>query len=283
MAAAFSARQLLLAASTASYALVFVAFLLYERPGLGIAHFFYLSIATTAIATGPATGALAGLGATALYVTAVVLNPLIPSNEVLTASTAIRCITFVSIGFVIGWFAGRNRSMLAELRILAERDILTGLPNTRAFEAAITRRLESGRPFALLLADLDALKELNQEAGPAAGDEALRRVADRLSNALAPEDQVARVGSDEFAVLVSCAALDAAADLSARLEVILSSQGTRVTFGWSVHPQEGENALALYRAASERLYARKVMRGYLRTESNVTQLPSARGTGTSAV
>jgi len=40
--------------------------------------------------------------------------------------------------------------------------------------------------------------------------------------------------------------------------------GTKATFGWAIHPQEGENALALYRAASERLYARKVMRGYLR-------------------
>ena len=78
MSAAFSGRQLLLAASGASYAIVFVAFLLYERPGLGIAHFFCLSIATTAIATGPLIGALAGFGATGLYAAAVVLNPTIP-------------------------------------------------------------------------------------------------------------------------------------------------------------------------------------------------------------
>jgi diguanylate cyclase (GGDEF)-like protein len=267
MAAAFSGRQLVLAASTASYALVFIGFVLYERPGLGLAHFFYLSIATTAIATGPLVGALAGFVATGLYVTALFLNPTIPSTDVLTASTAIRIVTFVSIGFVIGYFAGRNRAMLQELQILAERDILTGLPNTRAFEAAITKRLEAGRPFALLLADMDALKDINHEAGPSAGNEALRRVADRLSRSLAPEDQVARVGSDEFAVLASCATLDEAADLSARLEWILSSQGTKATFGWAVHPQEGENALAVYRAASERLYARKVMRGYLRGDT----------------
>jgi diguanylate cyclase (GGDEF)-like protein len=262
--AAITGRQLLLATSGASYAFVVLAFLLWERPGLGIAHFFYLSIATTAIATGPIIGALAGLGATVLYVSVVLVNPQIPSNEVLTASTMIRGITFVSIGFVIGWFAGRNRVMLQELRILAERDVLTGLPNTRAFEAAITKRLESGRPFALLLADMDALKDINHESGPSAGNEALRRVADRLSKSLSPEDQVARVGSDEFAVLASCQTLDEASELSARLEWILSSQGTKATFGWAVHPQEGENALAVYRAASERLYARKVMRGYVR-------------------
>jgi diguanylate cyclase (GGDEF)-like protein len=261
---AATSRQLLLACSIASFPLVFGAFLLYERPGLGIAHFFYLSIAVTAMATGPRIGAAPGGAATALSGSGVVLNSSIPSTDVLTGSTMIRCVTFVSIGALIGLFARRNRLMLEQFRILAERDVLTGLPNTRAFEAAITTRLETGRPFALLLADMDALKELNQEAGPSAGNEALRQVADRLERSLGDEDQIARVGSDEFAVLASVPTLDEASELSGRLEWILASQGTKATFGWAVHPQEGENALALYRAASERLYARKVMRGYLR-------------------
>ena len=255
----------MLVCASASFAIVFLAFVVYEQPGLGLAHFFYLSVALTAMATGPRLGAAAGIAATTLYVCGVLLNSNIPSTEVLTGSTAIRLMTFVSIGALIGQFANRNRAMVDELRVLAERDILTGLPNTRAFEAAITKRLETGRPFALLLADMDALKELNQEAGPSAGNEALRRVADRLSRSLAAEDQIARVGSDEFAVLASVATLDEAAELSTRLEWVLSSQGTKATFGWAVHPQEGENALAIYRAANERLYARKVMRGYLRS------------------
>jgi diguanylate cyclase (GGDEF)-like protein len=254
----------MLVCASASFAIIFLAFIVYEQPGLGLAHFFYLSVALTAMATGPRLGAAAGIAATMLYVCGVLLNSNIPSTEVLTGSTAIRLVTFVSIGALIGQFASRNRAMVDELRILAERDVLTGLPNTRAFEAAITKRLETGRPFALLLADMDALKELNQEAGPSAGNEALRRVADRLSRSLAAEDQIARVGSDEFAVLASVATLDEAAELSTRLEWVLSSQGTKATFGWAVHPQEGENALAIYRAANERLYARKVMRGYLR-------------------
>lgn len=264
MPAAPTARQLLLVCATASFAIVFVAFVVYEQPGLGLAHFFYLSVALTAMATGPRVGAAAGIAATALYVTGILANDAIPSTDVLTGSTAIRLVTFVSIGALIGLFASSNRAMVDELRILAERDILTGLPNTRAFEAAITKRLESGKPFALLLADMDALKELNQEAGPSAGNEALRLVADRLSRSLAAEDEIARVGSDEFALLASVGTLDEAAELSARLEWVLSSQGTKATFGWAVHPQEGDNALAIYRAANERLYARKVMRGYLR-------------------
>lgn len=277
MPAALSARQLLFVFSAASFPVVFLAFVVYERPGLGLAHFFYISIALTAMVTGPRIGAISGIAATALYATGILANDSIPSTDVLTGSTVIRFVTFVSIGALIGLFASRNRSMLDELRILAERDVLTGLPNTRAFESAITKRLEASRPFGLLLADMDALKELNQEAGPSAGDEALRQVADRLSRSLSPEDQIARVGSDEFAVLASTATLDEAAELSARLEWVLSSQGTKATFGWAVHPQEGENALALYRAASERLYARKVMRGYLRRTAphQLSQLPSA--------
>jgi diguanylate cyclase (GGDEF)-like protein len=263
-AAAPTARQLLLAVSVTSFAVVFVGFVLYERPGLGLAHFFYLSIALTAMATGPRVGALAGGAATAFYVAGILANKDIPSTDVLTGSTVIRFVTFVSIGALIGLFASRNRAMVSELRILAERDVLTGLPNTRAFEAAITKRLEAGRSFGLLLADMDALKELNQEAGPFAGDEALRQVADLLSRSLAPEEEIARVGSDEFAVLASTPKLDDAAELATRLEWVLSSHGARATFGWAVHPQEGDNALALYRAASERLYAREVMRGYLR-------------------
>jgi hypothetical protein len=57
---------------------------------------------------------------------------------------------------------------------------------------------------------------------------------------------------------------DAGGHAAARLERVLANGPTRATLGWAVFPQEGTNALALYRAASERLYARKVMRSYLR-------------------
>ena len=154
--------------------------------------------------------------------------------------------------------------MLNELKILAERDVLTGLPNTRAFEAAITKRLESGRPFALLLADMDALKDFNRDEGFTAGNDALRRLADQILKSLGPDDDVARVGSDEFAILAAVRNSDGAAQVAARLERMLADDRTKATLGWAFHPQEGDNALALYRAASERLYARKVMRSYLR-------------------
>src|SRR5205823_14872220 len=63
---------------------------------------------------------------------------------------------------VVGWYASRNRALTSRLtdvtrhlEALADRDVLTGLPNLRGFDLAITTRLEGERPFALLVADLD--------------------------------------------------------------------------------------------------------------------------------
>jgi diguanylate cyclase (GGDEF)-like protein len=259
-----ASRYLLLLCAGVCFALTFGLFLVYERPGLGLGHFYYLGIALAAMAVGPRLGMAAGSLATGLYAGGVVLNPHVQSGEVLRVGTLTRALTYITIGGLIGWFAQRNRTMLEELRVLAERDALTGLPNTRAFEAAITERLASGVPFVLLLADMDALKDFNRAEGFAAGSEALRRLADNLARSFGPDDDVARVGNDEFAVLSSVRNFDAGVHAAARLERVLAHGPARATLGWAVFPQEGENALALYRAASERLYARKVMRSYLR-------------------
>jgi diguanylate cyclase (GGDEF)-like protein len=259
-----ASRNWLLLGAGLCFALTFSAFLLYERPGLGIGHFYYLGIALAAMAMGPRLGVAAGLLATVLYAGGVLVNPHIAPAEVLREGTITRAVTYVTIGALIGWFASRNRAMLDELRVLAERDVLTGLPNTRAFESAITRRLAAKRKFALLLADMDALKDFNRDEGFTAGNDALRRLADRLASSLGPDDDIARVGSDEFAILVSVNRSDEAPKLAAKLERIVANERAKATMGWAVHPHEGDNALALYRAASERLYARKVMRSYLR-------------------
>jgi diguanylate cyclase (GGDEF)-like protein len=271
MPAAFP-RRVMLGGAALTAAVVFVLFVAYERPVVGLGHFFYLSIALVAMAGGPRLGAAGGVGATCLYVAAVLLNPHMPSHEILTAGTFTRLATYVTIGALIGWFAERNRNMVTELRVLAERDVLTGLPNTRAFESAITRRLQEGIPFALLLADMDSLQEFNRDEGFAAGNEALRRLAENLASSLGPDDDVARVGSDEFAVLIAVNSSGDGSRRSAQLEQVLAVGRARATVGWAVHPHDGENALALYRAASERLYARKVMRSYVRPRAAVRPL-----------
>lgn len=110
------------------------------------------------------------------------------------------------------------------LRQLAERDALTGLANRGVFEARwhelVTDRLDDGRETALVLIDLDHFKPINDRFGHAAGDECLRQVAMRLHRAFADSILVARIGGDEFAILLR-APLDRARMIAA-LERVLS-------------------------------------------------------------
>ncbi len=259
VSAALPTRRLFATSAGVIFALVFAALVLFERPGLGIGHFFYVAIALVALAFGPRWGAVAGVLATALFGRGVVLNHAVPTQELVTISSPIRLVTYVSIGALIGAYARRYRVALDELRVLAERDWLTGLPNTRAFEQAVDRRLASGQSFALLLGDVDGFRHLN-DGGHAAGDEVLRRIGHELVALLGTADEVARVGGDEFAVLGECRGVEDAGRLAVRLERLLEESGVKLTFGWSAFPQEGENALSLYRAADERLYARRLLR-----------------------
>ena len=246
--------RLFLATAVTIYVAVFVTFLLFEHPGLGIAHFFYLAIALVALSLGPGWGAVAGGLATLLYLIGVLINHAMPSSEILTISTPIRGVNYLAVGALLGWFAAHYREANAELQVLAQRDLVTGLPNTRAFERAIDRRLEARAPFALLVGDFDAIN-LSEDR-----DEALRMVAETLAGVLGPDTDLARVGAEELAVLTACDSLEQAAQLAVRLERTLCESGALVTFGWSAFPREGENALTLYRAADERLYARRVLR-----------------------
>ena len=262
MTAAYRHRELVVGSSLAAFAIIFAALILFEVPGLGIPHFFYLPVASLAMTGGVRRGICAGVLASVLFTAGVALNPAVPTaTQILSLTTPIRVLTYTSIGALIGWFAAHDRELVTRLQLLAERDFLTGLPNTRAFEAAIARRLEQGRPFSLLLGDMDGLKQINDLKGHAEGNDALRRLAEMLGSVLRPNDEVARVGGDEFAVITSLAGGEEAAAAAARLEATLENQGVRITFGWALFPGEGENALSLYRAADERLYARKLVRG----------------------
>jgi diguanylate cyclase (GGDEF)-like protein/PAS domain S-box-containing protein len=88
----------------------------------------------------------------------------------------------------------------------ALHDALTGLANRRQLELrlnrAIARASDAGTEFALLLLDLDGFKPVNDTLGHAAGDEVLKTVAERLARVLRESDLVARVGGDEFALLI---------------------------------------------------------------------------------
>ncbi|MDQ2984018.1 MAG: GGDEF domain-containing protein [Actinomycetota bacterium] len=270
-----SHRGLLITTALIGYATVFANFMLFETPGLGIGHFYYVSVALVALATGAWWGAAAGLLADALYACGIVLNPKIPSAEVLSTSTGIRLVTFAAMGALIGWFAQNNRQLVEHLRTAADRDFLTDLLNTRAFDGRLEARLELAKPFGLVLGDMDGLKEINDNEGHAVGNDVLRRAAEVLKTVVRAEDELARVGGDEFAVLTSLPGTDQVRALCGRLTAALASEGIAMTFGWAVNPRDGRDALALFRAADERLYAQKLIRRRL-IDAEIVQFPAAR-------
>jgi len=85
---------------------------------------------------------------------------------------------------------------------LAQTDDLTGLPNRRAVLKSLDDGIAAQRPMGLMLLDLDGFKEVNDTLGHSAGDTLLELVALRMRESLPPEITLARIGGDEFAILV---------------------------------------------------------------------------------
>ncbi|MBE0604915.1 MAG: diguanylate cyclase [Deltaproteobacteria bacterium] len=112
---------------------------------------------------------------------------------------------FVVVAYMVSMQAAIRRLLRRE-KELARRDILTGAVNLREFtellSAEILRLSRYGRHFSLAYIDLDNFKSVNDRRGHASGDRLLRIVADGLRNAVRSSDVVARIGGDEFAILL---------------------------------------------------------------------------------
>lgn len=113
------------------------------------------------------------------------------------------------------------RQQIAQLDRLAHEDALVGLPNRRGFmrrlDDLIARVRRYGDQAAVLFIDIDGLKAINDSFGHAAGDEALVQVAQRLVQGVRSSDSVARIGGDEFGVLLEHADERSARETARRL------------------------------------------------------------------
>ncbi len=129
-------------------------------------------------------------------------------------NTLMQGVSFTLVGIMIATLRGALRRE----RELSRTDPLTSLLNTRAFYEQASRILalcrDGGHPVTIAYIDLDNFKAVNDRLGHKAGDDLLRRVAERLRLAVGPNDVTARLGGDEFAVLLpECGPREAVATL----------------------------------------------------------------------
>ena len=153
---------------------------------------------------------------------------------------------------------------------LANHDILTGLPNRRAFQTRLDQTVagRSDRGYAILFIDLDKFKEVNDTLGHDAGDELLKLVAEKLHAIVRDDDFVARLGGDEFAILLSapnCILRDKANAIGQRILENLqiprqSPKGTiqvGCTIGIAVTPGDADTLPELMTRADQLMYVGK--------------------------
>ncbi len=137
----------------------------------------------------------------------------------------------------------------------AHTDPLTGLPNRRAWDERLRLAFEGPDPFAVALLDIDHFKQFNDRRGHPEGDRLLREAAERWRSETRPVDFLARVGGEEFALLIQGAQADSAVALLERLRALMPDAQT-CSAGIAFRARH-EPAAALVERADRALYEAK--------------------------
>lgn len=166
-----------------------------------------------------------------------------------------------------------RRKTEQQMRYLAQHDSLTGLPNRALFQDRLLQALNfcsrHERQLAVLLLDLNKFKPVNDEFGHAAGDELLKAIGDRLRKLLRASDTVARIGGDEFVVLLpQLESPQEAGNVAAKITdalaepFVLSMATVQIgcSIGQALFPDDGSDDAQLLRLADERMYQQKQQR-----------------------
>jgi diguanylate cyclase (GGDEF)-like protein len=174
-------------------------------------------------------------------------------------------------------FESRTTVRHLKLQDMAMRDDLTGLPNRRYFYNRLHGELELARNFrrhlAVLVLDIDGFKAINDRYGHKAGDVVLAHVGKRLPETLRDSDVPARIGGDEFAVIMPATNKDGAFIVAERVQralhetLVVSEDGVqvdlRVSLGVSGYPWAGDNADAIVQRADTQMYAAKAVQKHV--------------------
>ena len=161
----------------------------------------------------------------------------------------------------------RVELLIARLYDAARTDPLTMLPNRRGFRELLDLELErarrSGGQMSLLFGDLDHFKEVNDRSGHHVGDATLQRVANVLNAGRRQIDAGARIGGEQFALILPDTEENGAFVIAERLRCALCEEFVRetvpitISFGIATYPNTGETAASLLRAAEQALLAAK--------------------------
>jgi diguanylate cyclase (GGDEF)-like protein len=156
---------------------------------------------------------------------------------------------------------------MQKVKFDAQHDALTGLPNRLLFDEVAQRGLayaqRRNQPLALLAIDLDGFKAVNDTLGHSAGDEVLRTVARRIQDTVRASDIAARIGGDEFVVLLTDVNTSTAMETAQRLVALLSDPYANVALpvsasvGVALYPLNAVNLHGLMHRADKALYEAK--------------------------
>ena len=171
-------------------------------------------------------------------------------------------------------YAMDRKSAESELARLAHYDALTGIPNRLLFNDRLDRALQRAdrgdSPFALMYVDLDGFKTVNDMHGHDVGDKLVQGIAERLSQCIRRTDSVARIGGDEFTVLLEKinSTNDTVMVAQKIIDVITEPfiiDGLHLSVGSSigiaVYPEAGTDAKTLLKHADMAMYEAKAMQG----------------------
>jgi diguanylate cyclase (GGDEF)-like protein len=175
---------------------------------------------------------------------------------------------FNAVGFgTVGYLVGRLRSSLGRERIMSRTDHLTSLWNGRVLieriEAEIARQKRTGRPFVLAYMDLDDFKSVNDRYGHSRGDLVLKDFGESIHSNSRSTDTAARVGGDEFALLLPETGIEEGRQVLERLHEKMSSvlagagPGTGVSIGAAAFDSPPVDALEAIKLADSLMYRAK--------------------------
>lgn len=155
------------------------------------------------------------------------------------------------------------KNLLKEVKYLSFHDEMTGLYNRRYFENEMSRLAGSRElPITILISDLDNLKKINDNYGHDLGDTYIKAAASILENSIRAEDIAARIGGDEFAVILSGSGCEAAKAIKNRIKKNIENYNKKnnlaanleISIGYAVKTEVEEDITTLFKRADQMMY-----------------------------